>query len=356
MRLRPAARGGGLRVLVVDDSAVVRQVLAAILASDGIEVVTAADPIIATRKIERARPDVIVLDLEMPRMDGLTFLRQLSRREPIPVVVCSSYAPRGSDAALSALEQGALGIVAKPRVDVKSFLEESATRVVDAVRAAAQARARRRLPAARLPVARPAERGVPAAFESVLAIGASTGGPDALRLIVEALPPDAPGTAIVQHMPAGFTRAFAERLDRLARVEVKEAEPGDELRRGRVLIAPGDRHLRVVRTGKRYEVDVSGGPLVSRHRPSVDVLFHSVAETAARDAVGVILTGMGEDGARGLRAMREAGARTFAQSEETCAVYGMPKAAVAVGAVDEVCALTSLPGRILRPSRVARLA
>jgi two-component system chemotaxis response regulator CheB len=277
-------------------------------------------------------------------------MRQLATREPIPVVVCSSYVPRGSEAALTALEQGALGIVEKPRVGVKSFLEESATRVVDSVRAAAQARARRR--AAFAPRTR-LGRAASGRGESVLAIGASTGGPDALRLVVEALPPEAPGTAIVQHMPAGFTRAFADRLNRGARVEVKEAEAGDELSRGRVLIAPGDRHLRVHRAGKGYEVEVAGGPLVSRHRPSVDVLFHSVAEAAGRDAVGVILTGMGEDGARGLLAMREAGARTFAQDEESCAVYGMPKAAVALGAVDEICSLAGLPERILRRARTA---
>jgi len=354
MRLNPRReRGGGpLSALVVDDSAVVRQILAAILAADGIEVATAADPIIAREKIRRRRPDVIVLDLAMPRMDGLTFLRELWRRDPIPVVVCSSFAPRGSDAALQALEQGAVEIVAKPRVGVKGFLEESSTLVVDAVRAASQAR-RRFAPAPPPAPGPPPPREVP---WGVIALGASTGGPDALRLIVEALPEGAPGTAVVQHMPAGFTGAFARRLDGLARVEVKEAEDGDALRPGRVLIAPGDRHLRVVRRGPGYAVTVTTGPLVSRHRPSVDVLFESVAEAAGRDAVGAILTGMGEDGARGLARMRQAGARTLAQDERSCAVFGMPKAAIERDAVQEVLPLASIPGRLLGRAWPARSA
>lgn len=344
---RPGRSREPLSVLVVDDSAVVRQILKRILAANGIRVTSAPDPIIAMQKIAGSRPDVIVLDLEMPRMDGLTFLRRLAASEPIPVVVCSSFAARGSETALTALEQGALDIVAKPRVGVKSFLEESATLIVDAVRAAHESRGRRRAGRAplRLPGARPARPR--AGRAGVLAIGASTGGTEALREIVEVLPPDAPGLVVVQHMPAGFTRALAERLNRSAEVEVREAESGDEVRNGRVLIAPGDRHMRLERTGAGYAVDVFGGPLVSRHRPSVDVLFNSVAQAAGSDAVGAILTGMGDDGARGLLEMRRAGAGTLAQSEDSCVVFGMPKAAIERGAVDEVVPLDRLVERLL---------
>ncbi len=345
----------GPRILVVDDSAVVRQALLAILSAAGLRVEVASDPIFAAQKIARERPDAIVLDVEMPRVDGLTFLRQLmARPDPIPVVICSSLAEAGSDVALQALEEGAFAIVAKPRIGVKGFLEDSAARIQEAVRGAAHARVRRRAaaPAPRHEVsevlpARP-PRPLARTTEKVVAIGASTGGTEALRALLEALPPDAPGTAIVQHMPEVFTAAFARRLDGLCRVEVKEAVQGDRLLPGRALIAPGNHHLAVRRDGGHYAVEVLEGPPVCRHRPSVDVLFRSAAQAAGENAVGVILTGMGEDGARGLLEMRNAGAHTIAQDEATSVVFGMPKEAIKLGAACEVQPLPRIAGAILR--------
>ncbi len=355
---RPGERA--LRVMVIDDSAVVRQTLSAILRQAGrMEIATAADPLIALAKLERERPDVIVLDLEMPRMDGLTFLRRLMATDPLPVVVCSGLATAGSEAALAALEEGAVDVIAKPRLAVREFLQESAVLLVDAVRAAAGARLRWRSRAARAALGPPAAANpvVPAASrlgrttDQVVAIGASTGGTEALREIFEALPPDAPGVVTVQHMPEYFTRAFAERLDQLCRIEVKEAADGDRVGPGRALIAPGNRHLRLARSGAQYVVRVEEGPLVSRHRPSVDVLFRSVAQAAGANAIGVILTGMGDDGASGLLEMRQAGARTFAQDEATCVVFGMPAVAIELGAAEQVLPLGSIASRLL-PSRV----
>lgn len=361
---RAAARGPSrtrpLHVLVVDDSAVVRQVLTGLLGQEpGLTAEAAADPLIALDKIRHHRPDVIVLDLEMPRMDGLTFLRRLMAEDPIPTVVCSGLAGAGTEAALRAIEEGAVEVIAKPRLAVRDFLHESAVLLIDAVRGAAVARLRRRLPGpvpppprldagAVLPAGRPALR---LTTDKVVAVGASTGGTEALRLVLEALPPDCPGLVIVQHMPEVFTRAFADRLDQTCRIEVKEAAAGDRVLAGRALIAPGNRHTLLVRSGGHYAVDVVDGPLVSRHRPSVNVLFRSAAQAAGPNALGVILTGMGDDGAEGLREMKQAGAATLAQDEASCVVFGMPKEAIALGCVDEVVPLERVPASILRYSR-----
>jgi two-component system, chemotaxis family, protein-glutamate methylesterase/glutaminase len=349
-----------LHVLVVDDSAVVRQTLGAILSQTrGTSVATASDPIIAMEKMRVRRPDVILLDLEMPRMDGLTFLRKLMSEDPIPVVVCSGIAQRGTEAALHAIEEGAVEVVAKPQLGVRGFLEDSALMLADVVRAAARARrplrhgrrAQPRVPAAARGSERP-HSSLRFTTDKVVAIGASTGGTEALREILEAMPPDAPGMVVVQHMPEVFTRTFAERLDRLCRIEVKEAADGDRVRSGRALIAPGNRHTLLARTGAHYQVEVRDGPLVSRHRPSVDVLFRSVSTAAGLNAVGVILTGMGDDGADGLGDMKRAGAATIAQDERSSVVFGMPKEAIERGAVDEVVPLSRIATAIL--SRASR--
>jgi two-component system chemotaxis response regulator CheB len=340
-----------LKVLVVDDSAVVRQVMTAVLSQEaGMDVAVAADPIIAIQKIQRTRPDVIVLDLEMPRMHGLDFLRKIMTEDPLPVVVCSALTGTGTQAALRALEEGAVEIVTKPRLGVHEFLHESAVQLIDTVRGAAEARVvpRRHPPARKSPPrlnadavlpARP-PRHLPAAKETVVAVGASTGGTEALRVLLQALPPDTPPFVIVQHMPAHFTAAFAERLNQICRVEVKEAADGDQILTGRALIAPGDRHLIVGRCRRVRTVD---GPLVSRHRPSVDVLFRSVAQFAGSNAVGVLMTGMGDDGAAGLLEMKQSGASTIVQDEGSCVVFGMPQAAIALGAADVVVSLAAMP-------------
>jgi two-component system chemotaxis response regulator CheB len=357
-RRRPAVRRLPLRVLAVDDSAVVRQTVSAVFANEAsLSVTVAADPLIAIDKMKRDRPDVILLDLEMPRMDGLTFLRRVMAEDPIPVVVCSALTGPGTEAALRAIEEGAVDIVNKPRLGVRDFLSDSRVMLVDALHAAAAARLRRRGPelaAPHAPVPTPPEAlPVGMTTDKIVAIGASTGGTEALRLILEAMPPDAPGLAIVQHMPEGFTRAFAQRLDQHCRIEVKEAVHGDRLCDGRALIAPGNRHMSVRRSGAQYVVDVTDGPLVSRHRPSVNVLFRSVAQTVGPSAVGVILTGMGDDGADGLLEMKRMGAATIAQDERTCVVFGMPREAVARGAVDDELALREIPERILLLARNA---
>jgi two-component system chemotaxis response regulator CheB len=354
------AKDTALDVLVVDDSAVVRQMLPAILARDpGMRVVAAADPLIAIEKMKLRRPHVIVLDLEMPRMDGLTFLRKIMAEDPIPVVVCSALAQEGTDTALRALEEGAVEIVTKPVLGVRDFFEESALMLIDVVRAAAAAKVGKRHPPNRLaeprhsadvilPRAAPAMR---ATTDKVVAIGASTGGTEALQQILEAMPEGGPAIVIVQHMPEVFTRAYAERLDTLCRIEVKEAADGDRVLEGRALIAPGNRHTLLRRSGAQYLVEVRDGPLVSRHRPSVDVLFRSTALCAGPNAVGVILTGMGSDGAEGLLEMRQAGAVTLAQDEASCVVFGMPKEAIARGAAAEVVGLSRMPEVILRKVR-----
>ena len=341
------------QILVVDDSAVVRQAFATLL-SKHFKVETAADPYIAARKIEKQRPAVVVLDLQMPRMDGLTFLRLIMRQNPLPVVICSTAAARGSETAMRALEEGAVDVILKPKAGVREFIAESVLMLADTIEAASQARVAKR---ARMPVTQrlSADAVLPAVMpsraiggETVVAVGASTGGTEALRAIIESLPKNAPPMLVVQHMPEGFTAAFAKRLNATSAVEVKEAESGDAVLPGRVLIAPGNQHLLLRRSSARSVVQTVDGELVSRHRPSVDVLFRSVALTAGPNAVGVILTGMGDDGAAGLAEMRAAGAQTIAQDEATSVIFGMPKEAIARGAAQHVLPLSEIPNAILR--------
>jgi two-component system chemotaxis response regulator CheB len=342
-----------LHVLVVDDSAVVREAMTAVLTTAAdITVTTAADPIIARHRIAAARPDVILLDLEMPRESGLSFLRSLMATDPIPVVICSSHSTAGSQVALEALREGAVDVVAKPRLGVREFVQESAILIVDAVRAAAGAR--RPAPSSPRPVWAPhptATRGPAVAgrpSQRVIAIAASTGGPHALHQVLGGLPADVPGIVVVQHMPAGFTTAFAAHLDRECAIDVKEAANGDLVLDGRALIAPGDRHVTLRRMNGQLRVEIGGGPLVSRHRPSADVLFRSVADTMGPGAIGVIMTGMGDDGAGGLRGMFDAGATTIAQDEASCVVFGMPREAIARGAASAVAALGDIAAAIVR--------
>ena len=349
-----------LHVLVVDDSAVVREVMTAVLAQEqDIVVATASDPLIAMQKMRHQRPDVIILDLEMPRMDGLTFLRQIVRSDPIPVVVCSALTGAGTTLGLQAMEEGAVDVVTKPRLGVKEFLFESAVTLIDAVRAAHRSRRTLGRAGLRTPTPTPrrtADAALPAKPTSrlsrpsnrVIAVGASTGGTEALRVILEAMPPDVPGLLIVQHMPEGFTNAFAQRLNQTCRIEVKEAESGDRVVAGRALIAPGNRHALISAVAGEYIVDVVDGPLVSRHRPSVDVLFRSVAQSAGAKAIGVILTGMGSDGAEGLLKMKQSGAMTIAQDEASCVVFGMPKEAIERGAAGQIIGLGQIADCILR--------
>jgi two-component system chemotaxis response regulator CheB len=351
--------GKKIRVLVVDDSAVVRQAFKDILSSDPhIDIMgIAADPFIAAELMKRDIPDVITLDVEMPRMDGITFLQKIMTQHPIPVIMCSSLTEKGSETAFRALEYGAVDIIQKPRLGVKQFLEESKVLVCDAVKAASMARVRRISPTLRrvspkltadAVIARPTGKAMVQTTEKVVAVGASTGGTEALRVFLEAMPFDAPGIVIVQHMPEHFTRSFAQRMDNLCRISVKEAENNDTVVRGRALIAPGNMHVLLKRSGARYFVETKEGPLVSRHRPSVDVLFRSAARYAGKNAVGVIMTGMGDDGAKGLLEMKEAGAFTIAQDEHTCIVFGMPKEAVKLGAVDKVLPLDGIAAAVVR--------
>jgi two-component system chemotaxis response regulator CheB len=342
-----------IQVLVVDDSAVVRQVLEAVLSQEpDMAVMVASDPLIAQQKMARVRPDVIVLDLEMPRMDGLTFLRKIMAEDTIPTVICSGVAARGTEAALRALDEGAVGIISKPKLGVRNFLYESGLLLTDMVRSAARARISRRYPVVDMPRPKAAPlqvrpRSAEVTATGLVAIGASTGGTEALPEILSAMPLDAPGIAVVQHMPEVFTAAFAARLNQISQIEVREAEHGDRIEAGTALIAPGNRHMLVRRRGAHYSVEIGEGPLVSRHRPSVDVLFRSVARAAGADAMGVILTGMGNDGAQGLLEMKNAGAETIAQDEASCVVFGMPKEAIACGAVDLVLPLSRIAAGIL---------
>jgi two-component system chemotaxis response regulator CheB len=349
-----------IRVLIVDDSAVVRQSLSDVLSSDPqIEVVgTAGDPFVAAERIREQVPDVITLDIEMPRMDGLTFLQQIMGQHPIPVVICSSLAGEGSQSALRALEFGAVDIISKPRFGTKQFLEDSRIILCEAVKAAAAVRLRTFQPGRTVQPKLTADAILHAATgamlettEKVVAIGASTGGTEALKTLLETLPPDTPGIVIVQHMPELFTRAFANRLNGLCHITVKEAESNDTVIRGRALIAPGNHHMLLRRSGARYFVDIKEGPLVCRHRPSVDVLFRSAARYAGKNAVGIILTGMGDDGARGMLEMKQAGAATIAQDEDTSVVFGMPKEAIKLGAVDKVLPLEDVAGALLSMAR-----
>ena len=352
--------GAKVRVLIVDDSAVVRQTLKDLLCSDPeIEVIaTANDPFVAADRIREEVPDVITLDIEMPRMDGLTFLKKLMAQHPIPVVICSSLAEEGAQSTLHALEYGAVEIITKPKMGTKQFLEESRIEICQAVKAAARARisplrfsqtvepkltADAILPAATCAMAETTEK--------IIAIGASTGGTEALKVLLEAFPADSPGIVIVQHMPELFTRAFADRLNSSCAITVKEAENNDSVIRGRALIAPGNHHMLLKRSGARYFVEIREGPLVCRHRPSVDVLFRSAARYAGGNAVGVILTGMGDDGARGMLEMKQAGASTIAQDEATCVVFGMPKEAIKLNGVDKTLPLTAIAHSVLTFAR-----
>ena len=347
-----------VRVLIIDDSAVVRQTLTEILSSDpGIRVIgTAADPLIAAERLKDEVPDVITLDVEMPRMDGLTFLKKLMAQHPLPVVMCSSLTESGSETALKALEYGAVDIIQKPRVGTKAFLEESRVNICDTVKAAASARIAKRQPSCSLVapkltadavIEKATSKAMIQTTDKVIVVGASTGGTEALRIFLEAMPHDAPGIVIVQHMPEKFTEAFAMRIDSLCRISVKEAEDDDSVIRGRALIAPGNRHMLLKRSGARYYVEIKDGPLVCRHRPSVDVLFRSAARYGGKNVVGVIMTGMGDDGAKGMLEMKEAGAYNIAQDEESCVVFGMPKKAIELGAVDKVTPLNKIPAIVL---------
>jgi len=348
-----------IRVLIVDDSAVVRQVLTDVLSSDPeISVIGAApDPYVAAEKIRLEVPDVITLDVEMPRMDGLTFLRKIMTQYPIPVVICSSLTEAGAVTTLRALEYGAVDIILKPRLGARQFLEENRIRLLDAVKAAARARVAKVLVrtdrvAPKLTADVVLKKAAPDSLihttEKVVVVGASTGGTEAIRELLEVLPIDSPGMVIVQHMPEHFTKAFAQRLDGICSVTVKEAQQNDSVIRGQVLIAPGNRHTLLKRSGARYFVEVKDGPLVCRHRPSVDVLFRSAARYAGPNAVGVIMTGMGDDGAQGMLELKEAGAMTIAQDEASCVVFGMPKEAIKKGGVDRVLPLAAIPALLLR--------
>jgi len=353
-----AGHPGPLSVLVVDDSAIVRQVLSAVLSEKrGFRVTTAADPFIAMDKMKKFPPDVILLDLEMPRMDGITFLEKLMSQNPLPVVICSGLTGPRTEVAIRALEIGAVDIITKPKVGVRGFLEESAVLLEDTVRAAATARVnrfqRRRIPSSNRHQANPT---IPPAVlaqsahqrEKIIAMGASTGGTEALLQVLQQMPEDCPGIVVVQHMPEGFTAAFAKRLNGLCRIDVREAADGDKVVPGRAYIAPGNRHIFVRRLGPSYFLEVRDGALVSRHRPSVNVLFRSVAHAAGSHAVGVLMTGMGDDGADGLLEMKQAEAFTIAQDEASCVVFGMPHEAIVRGAVDEILPLSRIPAAILQ--------
>lgn len=341
-----------ISVFIVDDSAVVRQVLSQLLAADpGIRVSgTAPDPIFALQKMQRDWPDVIVLDVEMPRMDGITFLKKLMKERPTPVVICSTLTEKGADTTVQALSAGAVDIITKPKIGLWDFLQAGGQHMVHVLKAAARARL------AAVPDPRPAVMPVPKSqaplamactTDQVVSLGTSTGGTQALETVLTRLPVDCPGIVVVQHMPEKFTAAFAQRLNRLCRCEVREAVDGDRVIPGLVLIAPGGRHMQLRRSGAQYRVGVADGPPVNRHKPSVDVLFRSVAQTAGRNALGIIMTGMGDDGAQGLLAMRQAGAHTIAQDQESSVVFGMPREAIDIGAAAEVLPLGRIADAIV---------
>jgi len=354
------ATHGKIRVLVVDDSAFVRQMLKEVLETDPqIEVMgVAPDPYVAVERIKHEVPDVIMLDIEMPRMDGLTFLEKIMSQHPIPVVICSTLATSKSDTALAALEKGAVEIIAKPTLGTQAFFEESRVRLCDSVRSAAHVRFGKRRVAQSAPVApkltadavlpKPASQAMIQTTESVVVVGASTGGTEAIREFLQAMPLDSPGIVIVQHMPENFTARFAERLDGVCRITVKEAGNNDSVIRGQALIAPGNKHLLLKRSGARYFVEVRDGPLVSRHRPSVDVLFRSAARYAGRNTIGVIMTGMGDDGAKGMAEMKESGGWNIAQDESSCVVFGMPAEAIKLSAVHQVLPLGHIAAEVVR--------
>ena len=354
-----------IKVIIVDDSAVVRQVMVQVLSRDPeIRIIAhAMDPIFAMEKMKKEWPDVILLDVEMPRMDGITFLRKIMAERPTPVIICSSLTEKGAETTMQALAAGAFAIFTKPSLGVKNYLVDASQDLVAAVRAAAGARVAKMPPQAKIPpqaaprapqkftadaVLAPGFEAMAVTTERFTAIGTSTGGTQALEFVLSSLPRTCPGLVVVQHMPEKFTAAFAQRLDRICEIEVREARSGDRVIPGRAIIAPGGQHLVVKRSGAQYVVEVVAAPPVNRHCPSVDVLFRSCAKYAGRNATGVIMTGMGDDGARGLLEMHQAGARTLAQDEESCVVFGMPKEAIKLGAADRVVPLSAIPELIAR--------
>ena len=354
------------KVFIVDDSAVVRQVLTDLLNSlPGIKVIGAApDPIFALKRMESAWPDVIVLDIEMPRMDGITFLKKLMQERPTPVIICSTLTAKGAEVTMQAMSAGAVDIITKPTINLKGVLQDSQTLLADAIKAAAQARLKK----TSLTASKPLECEPKLTADSVIApnylaplsettdrvvaIGTSTGGTQALEYVLTRLPRTSPGIVVVQHMPEAFTAAFAQRLNTLSQITVKEAEQNDRVIPGLALIAPGGKHMLLRRSGAQYRVEIKDGPLVSRHRPSVDVLFRSTAQAAGKNALGIIMTGMGDDGAHGLKELHDTGALTIAQDEASCVVYGMPKEAVKLGGTDGELPLSAIPELIIQsPSR-----
>lgn len=349
------------KVMVVDDSALVRQTLEAVINSDPeLEVIaTASDPYVAAKRLQTQVPDVITLDVEMPRMDGITFLQKIMSQHPIPVVMCSSLTEKGSETSFKALELGAIEIINKPTLGTKQFLEESKILICDIIKAAAISKKRgtsKVLPkkevapklTADAVIAKSTSKAMVKTTDKVLIVGASTGGTEALKSFLEVLPADAPGIVIVQHMPEKFTTAFANRLNTICAINVKEAADNDTVMRGRALIAPGNKHTLLKRSGARYYVEVKDGPLVSRHRPSVDVLFRSAARYAGKNAVGIIMTGMGDDGAKGMLEMKEAGSYNIAQDEASCVVFGMPNEAIKLGGVDKILPLDQIAAHAIK--------
>lgn len=355
-----------IRVMIVDDSALVRQIVAQALAADaGIEVIaTASDPVFALQKMKALWPDVLIVDIEMPRMDGITFLKKVMAERPTPVVICSSLAEQGEQATFEALSAGAIAIITKPKIGLKNFLEDASNDIVQAVRSAARANMRalggsqlsipnfnRPKNTADVMLSPASNRALERTTDQVIAIGTSTGGTQALEAVLTKLPATCLGIVIVQHMPEKFTAMFAERLNGLCQIEVLEAKNGDRVIPGRALIAPGGKHMMLKRSGAQYVVDVADGPLVNRHKPSVDVLFRSVAKFAGANALGIILTGMGDDGARGMKEMHEAGAKTIAQDEQSCVVFGMPKEAIKLGVVDQTLPLNQISSAMVSYGR-----
>ncbi|MEW6263760.1 MAG: chemotaxis response regulator protein-glutamate methylesterase [Thermodesulfobacteriota bacterium] len=337
-----------VKVLVVDDSAIVRKIFTEELSKEpDIEVVGAApDPYVARDKILQLKPDVLTLDVEMPRMDGITFLRKLMKHFPLPVIIVSSLTPKGSALALEALEAGAIEVIAKPGGSYS--VGEMGAQLADKIRAAAKARPLQKDPTEKPgPSATLSSRAMTQTTNKVVAMGASTGGTEALKEVLTRMPPNSPGIVVVQHMPANFTRAFAERLDGLCKINVREAKDNDSVVPGTCLIAPGNYHMLLKRSGARYYVQVKTGPMVHHQRPAVDVLFNATSQFAGANAVGVIMTGMGADGAEGLNKMKQTGAKTIAQDEASCVVFGMPKEAIKMGGVDRVVPLKSIPQAIL---------